>query len=151
MQFSWFKKKSSVRLKHRKRRSTPSAKHYSEHKEKAREIVHARLAHWNQFYGHAYKRVAIRNQRSRWGSCSSKQNLNFNYRLVFLPLELVDYVVVHELCHLEHFNHSESFWLTVEKALPDYRVRKEQLHYISKNMQSYMQALEAPIALSTSR
>jgi predicted metal-dependent hydrolase len=110
-----------------RRRASPNARHYAEHKEKARELVHARLAHWNEFYKYTYKRVAIRNQRSRWGSCSTQQNLNFNYRLVFLPLELVDYVVVHELCHLAHFNHSQNFWNLVAQAIPDYEKRMFEL------------------------
>lgn len=122
----------------RKKRTIKATKHYALHKERARVLVQARLAHWNQFYGYTYGRVAIRDQRSRWGSCSSKRNLNFNYRLVFIPIELVDYVIVHELCHLEHFNHSELFWGTVARALPDFKERKKQLLEISKNMHLYM-------------
>lgn len=135
MQFSWLgKKKVGLR-----RRSVSHVKHYTQHKETARALVHARLVYWNQFYGHTYNRVAIRNQRSRWGSCSSKQNLNFNYKLIFLPIELVDYVIVHELCHLKHFNHGRDFWSTVAETIVDYEKRKIELHHVSKNMQSYMQ------------
>jgi len=105
--------------------------HYTTHKEKARTLVEARLLHWNQFYNLEYKRIAIRNQRSRWGSCSTKQNLNFNYRIVFLPLELVDYIVVHELCHLAEFNHSSAFWNEMAKVMPDYHERKLQLQTIA--------------------
>ncbi len=133
MKFGWFVKRRTVR-----RRRPTNAKHYAEHKEHARILVHERLTHWNQLYNFTYKRVAIRNQRSRWGSCSTKQNLNFNYRLVFLPIELVDYVIVHELCHLKHFNHSETFWSEVEKQIPDYRVHKKKLHEVSKNMHQHM-------------
>lgn len=97
------------------------------HKESARSLAHERLAHWNQFYNHEYKRVAIRNQCSRWGSCSMKGNLNFNYRIALLPLELADYIIVHELCHLREFNHSERFWALVAETLPDYQERKERL------------------------
>lgn len=141
MQFVWLKrvKRRVRRIKVRRRKRTVKAtKHYLAHKEKARELVLARLAHWNQFYGYTYGRVAIRDQRSRWGSCSSKRNLNFNYRLVLIPIELVDYVIVHELCHLEHFNHSELFWDTVAKALPEYKKLKAELHTVSKNMHLYM-------------
>ena len=141
MQFVWLKKvRRTVKkvTRRRTRRKVSETKHYNLHKEKARGLVHARLAYWNKFYGYTYGRVAIRDQRSRWGSCSTKKNLNFNYRLAFIPLELVDYVIVHELCHLEHFNHSESFWATVEKTLPDYKKRKAELHTVSKNMHLYM-------------
>lgn len=138
MQFLWFRKKKPV-LRRQRRRSTVHAKQYAEYKETARILVHARLTYWNQFYGHTYNRVAIRNQRSRWGSCSTKQNLNFNYKLVFLPLELVDYVIVHELCHLKHFNHSEVFWLAVKETVDDYEIRKENLRNISLAMNQYIQ------------
>lgn len=129
MAISWFLGRKVARR--RSRRVQPDAKHYALHKERARELVHARLLHWNQFYNHPYKRVAIRNQRSRWGSCSTKQNLNFNYRIVFLPEILVDYIIVHELCHLAEFNHSSAFWSHVEKTLPDYALRKAQLYQIA--------------------
>ena len=74
-----------------------------------------------------YGRITIRNQKTRWGSCSSKGNLNFNCLLMLAPEEVVDYVVVHELCHRIEMNHSEKFWKEVEKILPDYRERREWL------------------------
>lgn len=94
---------------------------YYRHKEQARMLVHQKLEHWNKFYNFSYQRVAIRNQRTRWGSCSSKGNLNFNYRIVFLPEPLQDYLIVHELCHLQEFNHSRAFWDLVEQTIPEYR------------------------------
>lgn len=140
MKFGWIVKrvrrvKVARRLRHR---ATPGAKHYQAHKERARILVHERLVHWNQFYSFEYKRVAIRNQRSRWGSCSTNKNLNFNYKLVFLPIELVDYVIVHELCHLKHFNHGAEFWATVAEQIPNYKVHKEKLHEVSKNIHRYL-------------
>jgi len=110
---------------------TKTTKDYIRHKELARKLVHDRLGFYNRIYGFKVNRVAIRNQKSRWGSCSTKGNLNFNYRIVKLPLELVDFVIVHELCHLEEFNHSRQFWSLVEKSIPDYKFRHKQLRAIN--------------------
>ncbi|MDO5134047.1 MAG: M48 family metallopeptidase, partial [Eubacteriales bacterium] len=72
--------------------------------------------------GITYGRVAIRAQRSRWGSCSSKGNLNFNCLLMLTPREVIDSVIVHELCHRKQLNHSKAFWALVYEAMPDYKV-----------------------------
>ena len=77
--------------------------------------------------GRAPGRVAIRDQKSRWGSCSQKGNLNFNWKLIMAPPQALDYVVVHELCHLYEFNHSPRFWSLVQAQLPDYEVWKKWL------------------------
>lgn len=90
-------------------------------KKQTYHLVLARLAHYNQYYHYQWNRIAIRNQSSRWGSCSSKKNLNFNYRLSLLPPELADYIIVHELCHLGQMNHSRQFWALVARVLPDYK------------------------------
>lgn len=114
----------------RRRRTARSLRHkkqYLEHKESARRLILARLEVLNQHYGFSYGRVAIRDQRSRWGSCSKKGNLNFNYRLLFLPLPLVDLVIAHELCHLKEFNHSEAFWGLVAETIPDLSFRRHEL------------------------
>lgn len=100
---------------------------YIEHKEKARQLVLERVKHFNQFYSFNFNRISIRNQKTRWGSCSGNKNLNFNYKLVFLSPELTDYIVVHELCHLKELNHSERFWKLVAETIPNYKELKREL------------------------
>ena len=82
-------------------------------------------------YGFRYNKISIRNQKTRWGSCSQKGNLNFNYRISLLPDELADYIVVHELCHLKELNHGRNFWRKVEEILPDYKKRIRQIKKFS--------------------
>jgi len=103
---------------------------YLLYKEPARRLVIDRLAFFNSLYNFQYKRIAIRDQRSRWGSCSTGNNLNFNYRIILLPLELADYIIVHELCHLAEMNHSFKFWQLVGQAIPDWRQRRRLLKKI---------------------
>ena len=111
----------------RPRKRRPASARYRQHKEAARALVRERLAHFNQHYGHLIRKIAIRDQRTRWGSCSRAGNLNFNYRLALLPPHLADYVIVHELCHLRAFDHSPAFWDLVAIAIPDYAARKLEL------------------------
>ncbi len=94
--------------------------------------MHARLAQHNQYYQLPIRKVFIKNLKSRWGSCSERGNLNFNYKLVFLPSELVDYVIVHELCHLREFNHSPKFWCAVAEVLPNHRSLRQALRTIER-------------------
>lgn len=100
---------------------------YKEHKEVARGLVLRRLEYFNRFYGLSWNTVSIRNQKTRWGSCSKKKNLSFHYKLALVPEELADYVVVHELCHLKEFNHSKKFWELVAKTVPDHQSRRKEL------------------------
>lgn len=99
-------------------------------KARAKVAIIARLKHFNTTYGFTYKKISIKQQTSRWGSCSSQGNLNFNYRLLFLNPVLLDYVVVHELCHLEQPNHSRQFWQLVSRAAPDYQAHRRALHAV---------------------
>ncbi len=108
--------------------------HYAAHKEAARTLCQARLEHFNQHYNLQYNRLSIKNTRSRWGSCSSKKNLNFNYRIVFLPAELQDYLIVHELCHLQEMNHAKQFWDLVAEQVPDYVERIKQLRSVESEV-----------------
>ena len=89
--------------------------------DKAMEVLPKRAAHYAKLLGVDYGRITIRNQRTRWGSCSSKGNLNFNCLLMLTPEDVYDYVVVHELCHRREMNHSKRFWSLVESVLPDYK------------------------------
>ena len=94
---------------------------------RALKFVRDRLRHYNHHYGYTYHRIAIKQMSSRWGSCSSEGNMSFHYRLLFLPIELADYVIVHELCHLKELNHSHKFWQLVRETIPEYRKRKHLL------------------------
>ena len=86
-----------------------------------------RVRAWAARLGVSYGRITVRAQHSRWGSCSSKGNLNFNCLLMLCPAEVQDYVIVHELCHRREMNHSPRFWALVGSALPDYEARKAWL------------------------
>jgi predicted metal-dependent hydrolase len=89
--------------------------------------IRERIDRYLPLTGGEVNRVAVRAQRSRWGSCSSRHNLSFNWRLIMAPPQCLDYVVIHELCHLKEFNHSPRFWSLVEAQMPDYKVWKDYL------------------------
>lgn len=131
-------------LRKRKRRTLSSTvtKHYLQHKEAARELALARLDHFNQHYNFSWKRVAIRNQRRCWGSCSSLKNLNFNYKILFLPPHLRDYIIVHEMCHLIEMNHGQKFWQLVGEQVPEYRASLAELKLIDKGGHSIERLLK---------
>jgi predicted metal-dependent hydrolase len=100
---------------------------YKKHKDEALALACERVSYFNQIYGFSYNEINIKNQKTRWGSCSAKGNLNFNYKILFLPEAVRDYVVVHELCHLKEFNHSRKFWNLVAKTIPDFTEVKLEL------------------------
>lgn len=131
MKLGWFVVRKKVRRRRSRLRTKISSAHYLTHREKARAKVHERLTYWNTFYNFTYHRVAIRDQRTRWGSCSTKGNLNFNYRVLFLPTHLLDYVIVHELCHLKHFNHGKAFWAEMARTISDHESRRTELLAVS--------------------
>ncbi len=97
------------------------------YKKKAREIFTARVKYYSQKHDFSYQKVKLSSAKKRWGSCSTKGNLNLTWRLVMMPLEIIDYVIVHELAHLREPNHSKAFWAVVEKILPDYKIRRKWL------------------------
>ncbi|HEY7982633.1 MAG TPA: SprT family zinc-dependent metalloprotease [Ktedonobacterales bacterium] len=97
------------------------------YRRQAETVFAERLARHNQVYQYRYARVTIKAQKSRWGSCSRQGNLNFNWRLLLAPLAVLDYVVIHELCHLREMNHSPRFWQLVAVACPDYATHRRWL------------------------
>ncbi len=108
---------------------------YQKHQEATQDLVQQRLAYFNQFYHLEFNRISIRNQKTRWGSCSKRGNLNFNYRLIFLPPKIADYIIVHELCHLQELNHSSRFWNLVAKTIPNYKELRIALRKVNGNFQ----------------
>ena len=105
---------------------------YIRRREDARTLVYARIAHYNSYYNFNIGRIFIKNHKSRWGSCSKKGNLNFNYKIIYLPPELADYIIVHELCHLTHFNHSAKFWALVAHTTPNHLAFRRALRALER-------------------
>lgn len=102
--------------------------------DRACKVIPERVAYFAPRVGVTYGIITIRNQKTRWGSCSAKGNLNFNCLLMLAPAEVLDYVVVHELCHRKEMNHSPRFWAEVERVLPDYRKREKWLKENGKRL-----------------
>lgn len=97
------------------------------YREAAKEYFPKRVYHFAHILGVSYGNITIRDQKTRWGSCSSKGNLSFNWRLILAPPNVLDYVVVHELCHRKEMNHSPKFWALVESVMPDYKQYRKWL------------------------
>jgi len=130
----FIEKKSDWLLDHLKyfesvRNSAPrnTSGDFSDNKEKAFILARERVDYFNRFYGFSVGKINIRAQKTRWGSCSRKGNLNFNYRIAHLPRELSDYIIIHELCHLGSFDHSKRFWDLVEKTAPNHAELRRRL------------------------
>ena len=96
-------------------------------KDEAKRVIPDRVKYYAGIMGVTFGKITIKNQKPRWGSCSSKGNLNFNCLLMLTPDKVRDYVVIHELCHLKQMNHSKMFWAEVEKVMPDYKVYRQWL------------------------
>jgi len=112
--------------------ATLDRSHYLQHKEHSRDLVHKKLEYFNTHYNFEYHNVSIGAQTSRWGSCSSKKNLNFNYKILFLPEELQDYLIVHELVHLKEMNHGPQFWAVVSETIVDAKEKAKQLRMLTR-------------------
>ncbi len=115
----------------------------------ARDVFNAKVAYYHQFTKGTYTSITIRDQKSRWGSCSSRGTLSFNYRLIFAPPKVLEYVVVHELCHLTHMNHSKDFWNMVAQIMPEYKIYKTWLreHGQELNLITYLEKQGIPVKL----
>ncbi len=96
-------------------------------KRRAAVLSSARCEYFARQYGTVFKKISIRAQKSRWGSCSRKRTLSFNYKIATLPEQIRDYIIVHEVCHLLHMNHSPVFWNAVEQTIPNHRVIRKTL------------------------
>ena len=127
----WIREKHALSLKRMDSRlstgAVPPAELTREEKEKIGRKIQERVRFYGEKMGVSWGTITIRNQKTRWGSCSARGNLNFNYQLYYLPEELLDYVVVHELAHRRYMNHSAEFWKEVERYYPDYRNAREKL------------------------
>lgn len=98
-----------------------------EYREKARKMITEKVKYYSCLMNVSYNRIAIKDQKTCFGSCSKQGNLNFNWRLILMPEEILDYVVIHELAHLKEMNHSSAFWKLVEEILPDYKTKRKWL------------------------
>lgn len=108
------------------------------YRKEAARVISDRACFWAGVMKITYARISIREQSTRWGSCSIRGNLNFNWKLVMMPPEILDYVVVHELAHREEMNHSPDFWKIVQKYIPDYQLKRRRLkEYESKVISEY--------------
>ena len=97
-------------------------------RKQAQEILPQKVASWAQKMGVEYNNIVIKDQKTLWGSCSQKKNLNFSYRLIKMPSSIIDYLIVHELAHLIHFDHSPEFWSCVEGYIPNYKEARKWLN-----------------------
>ena len=111
----------------KKNTEPPEIADWEQYKPQALELVKKIIEKYQHIYPYTFRSISIRNHKSRWGSCSNKKNLNFNFRIVFLTQELAEYLVVHELCHLKQMNHSAKFWLLVALAFPQYKQLRKTL------------------------
>lgn len=104
-----------------------SREHFLIHKQQALDFVTERIEFWNKKYGFTYNEIRVKKLKSNWGTCSSKKVLTFNYKILFLAPHIADYIVVHELCHLQQMNHSARFWKLVEQEVPNAKKLHQQI------------------------
>jgi len=105
------------------------------YKKACKGIITTRVDFYAKEMNVHFNRIVLKEQKTCWGSCSSKQNLNFNWKLMLMPPEIMDYVIIHELSHLLEMNHSKNFWKVVENMLPDYKIHRK---WLKENGMEYM-------------
>ena len=118
---------ASRRMREREETPALSMEEIRQLADQAVKEIPERVRYYAPLVGVTYGRITIRNQKSRWGSCSSKGNLNFNCLLLLAPPDVMDYVIVHELCHRKEMNHSPQFWAEVARIMPDYETHRKWL------------------------
>jgi len=125
---TWIQKYINVNhaLSYKERQHTYD-REYKARRREVLEFVERKVSHFNTKYRFSYNKVYVKNHRAQWGSCTGKKNLNFNYRLIHLPEDLQNYLIVHELCHLREFNHSQRFWKLISLTFPNYKSLKRRL------------------------
>jgi hypothetical protein len=121
-QFHWLERHAGVE------HLTRDPAEYRRHAPEALHLAHELVAQINTHYGFKVGRIQIRNQVTRWGSCSRHGAISFNWKIALVPRELAEYVVAHELCHIGKFDHSPKFWALVAETIPDWRIRRRNLH-----------------------
>lgn len=109
------------------------------YRERAREIITPLVEKYCYTLGVSYNRISIKAQKTRWGSCSSKKNLNFNWKVILTSSFLIEYLVIHEVCHLVHLNHSRDFWNLVATLDRDYKVHKKELQKAGFYLLSFLE------------
>ncbi len=107
------------------------------YRERAYEYLKERLDYYSLMVGVEYNALTIKDVKSRWGSCSSKGNINLDIKLMLLPPELIDYIVLHEVCHLKEMNHSKKYWSLVENHMADYLLREKRIKSLSPIVRVY--------------
>lgn len=132
----WIFEKVALQKRRKQVRESQNVSRYSpeqragmerRYREAAKEYFPKRADYYAQQLGVSYERIRIAGQKTRWGSCSSKGTLSFNWKLMLAPPKVLDYVVVHEICHLKEMNHSPRFWRLVEELMPDYKEYRKWL------------------------
>lgn len=126
--------KVSGMVRYRKTKISKSEKkEYARLKTQALILAKTKVEQWNKVYNLKYNKIGVKNQKTRWGSCSKRGNLNFNYKIIHLSESTLDYLIVHELCHLQEFNHSANFWNLVSETIPNYKKLRHELKQFQFN------------------
>lgn len=120
-----------IAAKQQKTQWLPNSADYKKDKKAARKLVEQKVQFWGARLNSRWNKIAIRDQSTRWGSCSSLGNLNFNWKILYLPEELKDYLIIHELCHLEYPNHSQDFWRLVQTQDANFKANRKKLKQLT--------------------